>query len=116
MFVSHHATVLLQKAAGLESVEMLVRIYTCPLFSLVQICQTIKVFFIRIDVCFFFALRQSWLSLICPEWLWKRAANRLNTALRQQALVRLQQRRSVSASSSSQSLSPDASPEWGMSV
>ena len=56
MFVSHHATVLLQKAAGLESVEMLVRIYTCPLFSLVQICQTIKVFFIRIDVCFFFAL------------------------------------------------------------
>ncbi|XP_076471271.1 inactive hydroxysteroid dehydrogenase-like protein 1 [Babylonia areolata] len=42
-----------------------------------------------------------WLSMLCPEWLWKRMAARLNVALRHQAKVRQQRHRVAIPSSSS---------------
>ncbi|XP_025087589.1 inactive hydroxysteroid dehydrogenase-like protein 1 [Pomacea canaliculata] len=34
---------------------------------------------------------QHWIAMMCPEWLWKRAASSLNTALREQAKLLLKQ-------------------------
>ncbi|KAK7473641.1 hypothetical protein BaRGS_00035119 [Batillaria attramentaria] len=50
---------------------------------------------------------QQWVSNICPEWLWKRAASRLNAALREQAKRRLARKRHMTPSASGQSLSSE---------
>ncbi|KAK7098894.1 inactive hydroxysteroid dehydrogenase-like protein 1 [Littorina saxatilis] len=52
---------------------------------------------------------QSWITALCPEWLWKMAASRVNTSLRQHAKVRRERHRAMHGSVSTQSMSDEYS-------